>query len=161
MIQNISYLEEQDLELWCWASCSQSILQYINNIDSSQCEIANSAFPAIDCCTDWKECHRSLDTQEMNSLHNKLNIIFKIGGSLAINKIIDEIGNNKNVIIAGYRMYKESPYGHLLLLSGIDTNNGPSKIYAMDPRYIFGWHSYNDIKNNGYGSWVQTWVIKK
>lgn len=123
------YRVGQQTMVWCWAACSEMILNYYQR-PTPQCYILSTWFNA-DCCTFPMYCKTtgtlgqiSANLEYFGGLQSTVK-----NGTLTISEIANEIANNRPIIIA----YTNFQSGHVVVIFGYDLTT--QSIYIYDPFY--------------------------
>ncbi len=139
--------QPQTKEQWCWAAVSASIINYYEDTNFKDCNIASSAFN-INCCTNSSVCN------QQNSISFIGNVIER--NSFASSKVMPGIVSKKRLIREidegdPLILRVESHFGgHFIVVSGYIiyedtiTGNQMMKVMIKDPMW-----GYFHINNDG------------
>jgi len=151
----------QDTGVWCWAACTQAVLQYYG-IQEEQCDVVNVArelagWGSDDCCIYQygTSCYR------MNWLYDAPGSVYDIlqqygvnssgiASFLTLSQVEHEISNGKPFLFRwggdGY------PVGHFLVGRGVCFDN----LFYLDPLYGYGFSPYDWVVHNEEHDWTHT-----
>lgn len=154
----------QEQSRWCWAACSEVVLDYYK-FPKSQCQIAEwtrtVAYPTYgdtDCCLDpSKGCNQ--DNYNFNKTGSIQEILIHFGqiqnegyGFLTQDQVLSDIQKNRLFVM---RLEWKTGGGHFVVGHGINAGN----IYFMDPDSQDGFYivKYSDLLDGTFsGTWNGT-----
>jgi Secretion system C-terminal sorting domain/Papain-like cysteine protease AvrRpt2 len=151
---------------WCWAACSQSVLQ-LYGTTKSQCEINNFAWSKSNCCTSPGGCNNTNNLSGASGTVDK--VLMSLGSlttqnynaALTVAQIKTALTDGRPFVIA---CYWTGGGGHAIVGCAYDVAGG--KLTMMDPwqnngmtTCNFSGGSSNIVVSGSQGSWGGTLVV--
>lgn len=154
----------QEKKMWCWAACTEMVVQFLHGTKISQTEIVNRAFGRTDCGT-----NPQYDTgipllkpvPSVQSTYSQWKILAKHhASSLSFQEVKDEIAAASPVQVV---FWWSAGGGHVALVVGWIALATEIRVMLNDP-YFGGpsLHTFTSIQNGyGLGNWMDTLRFEK
>jgi hypothetical protein len=151
----------QDETLWCWAACTEMIVEKLKDTIIRQCaEATRTRTDQADCCTSpdgcnatgWPDFHpHGLDSKTTEER------------ALTMEEIKNQIDCNKAPIAYAIN-YMASEGGHMLVIDGYKSQNGTDSIFVLNPQgggsyRLLSYAEY--LSGYGYVHYKDIYDIKK
>lgn len=137
----------QELDQWCWAASSQSVLAYYG-ISKTQCVIVAYAYPG---CPNWSAHIYDVHATVLWA-YNGISSDY-LTRSLSWAEVQSTINNNRPAII---RWAWTSGGGHMVTIRGWDDNSG-QRVSYMNPADGGMWtRDYSNLVSNSQWNWTHS-----
>lgn len=157
-------VQSQEMDNWCWAAVTSSVVEYLDPRQAgawTQCAVA-SAELAKSCCV----TPRPDPCDQTNTLDGPLNRVGHlrqsvISGYIGARAIATELDADLPVPI---RVQWPSRGGHFLSIRGIKKVGDVTSLHLTDPIFGFSTIDGNLLVHGGYqnnGSWSHTYVVTR
>lgn len=155
----------QEHSYWCWAACSEAIIDYIIIGGATQCEIAEWAKVRDDCCgnNDFNWFHNCNDTlaiwgglRTIDGILQEWNVFTDTGfGDLTMASCRILVDNEAPMVI---RIEYADGSGHFVVGYGYNVIDNVNWLAIMNPwpGEGFSWNRYNFVVANAEYEWTHT-----
>jgi hypothetical protein len=140
----------QQTPVWCWAACSEMILQYYGRV-ATQCGILSAWF-RFDCCTFPGPCTTTAPIEVIQATLAAVGVgSQRVLSPVSFDVVRAEIDAGRPLILA----YRGSFSGHVVVLYGYDALG---RVYINDPLYgqVRGVPYGATFTYNGQLGWAET-----
>jgi hypothetical protein len=151
---------KQEQPNWCWAACTDMLLDHFDRPEVSQCEIATLFLKGVlgaDCCNDQKACDKSCRVEDIRTIYNQWGLDCKQSGPLTPALLRQAV--RAGPVQVGVQ-WKGGTSKHVLIVYGFVQDGRDEKWLYIDPRCKMGFmdSKYNGLLHAfGLGSWNWTW----
>jgi hypothetical protein len=145
----------QKTDVWCWCAVTEAIANFHGNPNViSQCQIASVVLGIDNCCEDSNYC-RSLEDLGF-SLHKFGHLAGNPASGFSEADAVECLERNSPACLE----VQFGPAGHVLALSGIDTDAKRVRLHDPFTEDTIGWWNYegNELRRNAVASNGDGWI---
>lgn len=153
----------------CWAACVDMVLDFLQEPNVRQCEIADNAPPITSGCCNAPSsslCNRPLSDDQISRLWEAYRIRPRYNAyPVPFDVIQEEIGKGRPVevgIVFSVAGPLGGPRGHVVLVRGWSQNADGQYVFVNDPASDMGYGQvlFSTLLNGyGGGKWESTWAM--